>query len=156
MTGFTIAMIILAMGSHGLISNGIGRSIFIAVLSIIGGIAILFMERPLLILGTSLGGAFALMIGVDVFTKAGLVEAARSFLAGQGVYEVNKWVYLELGGVLLLAAVGIAVQWRSKSRKDVKHVGGGAHKNVGKVKPSKGEMTKLVAKEEKITIVTKH
>ncbi|KAI8916762.1 hypothetical protein DFJ77DRAFT_414378, partial [Powellomyces hirtus] len=112
MLGFTIAMLVLSLATNGLISQGTGRTIFIIVLTVVGGIAVLFLERPILVVGTSVAGAFAIMWGVDVFTKAGLVEATRQFLAGNGTYQPTTWVYVELGGIVLIALVGILVQWR--------------------------------------------
>ncbi|KAJ3012258.1 hypothetical protein HKX48_006361 [Thoreauomyces humboldtii] len=123
--GFTLSMMILSLASNGLISHGVGRTIFIIVMVLIGAVAILFLERPVLIIGTSVTGAFAVAWGVDVFVRQGLVEATQQFVAGQGVYVPNTWVYVELGGVVALALVGILVQWQGLKGKERRRGGGG-------------------------------
>ncbi|TPX66980.1 hypothetical protein SpCBS45565_g04099 [Spizellomyces sp. 'palustris'] len=151
MLGFTLAIMILSLGNDGLL-HGIGRTIFIVVMTLVFGILILFAERPILIIGTSFAGAFALFVGIDVFVKAGLVDALRRFLASGSVeYVPAKGVYLELGGIVLVALVGIAVQWYMTRNK-------GHHHPHGKhAHGSRGEKTPMVAPEtSQITVVTKH
>ncbi|KAJ3179788.1 hypothetical protein HDU87_002356 [Geranomyces variabilis] len=163
--GFTISMLVLSLAKDGVITQGTGRAIFIAALTIIGAVAVLFAERPILIIGTAVTGAFAVVWGVDVFTRAGLVEATNQFLSGTGEYTPDKWVYLELGGAVLLALVGIAVQWRGHRVKESRHKnhhnssngmhaakGYNSNRSVGGDKASKGERTKLVAEFEKIVV----
>ncbi|KAI8593386.1 hypothetical protein BDZ88DRAFT_404502 [Geranomyces variabilis] len=163
--GFTISMLVLSLAKDGVITQGTGRTIFIAALTIVGAVAVLFAERPILIIGTAVTGAFAVVWGVDVFTRAGLVEATNMFLAGQGEYTPDKWVYLELGGAVALALVGIAVQWHGHRTKERRHnhkdssgmhaaKGWNSNRSVGVSgdKASKGERAKLVAQFDKIVV----
>ncbi|KAI8826733.1 uncharacterized protein EV422DRAFT_8094 [Fimicolochytrium jonesii] len=159
--GFTLAMFVLSLAKNGLISQGTGRTIFIIALTIIGGVLVLFFEKPILVLGTSVGGAFAVMFGVDIFTKVGLVEASQQFLAGNALYEPDKWVYVELAAWAILAVVGIIAQWNGlrggKSHHNNHKDGFGGARSVGPAKPVKAkgtpeEKTGLRAEFEKIVV----
>ncbi|KAI9091739.1 hypothetical protein DFS34DRAFT_584369, partial [Phlyctochytrium arcticum] len=157
--GFSLAMMVLSLKEGGLIPEGIGRTIFIIVMVIAFGVLILFAERPLLIIGTSVAGSFALFLGIDTFAKAGLLDAVNQFIAGAKngvIYTPTKYVYAELAGIVILSFIGIGVQWYATR----KNKNGGSHSSRSLGHGSKGEKAALVAPahnpNQQITIVTKH
>ncbi|RKO93293.1 hypothetical protein BDK51DRAFT_28919 [Blyttiomyces helicus] len=109
--GFVLALAILSLVTGGAIHSGVGRWIFIGALTVLGGVVVLFLEKPIMIIGTATVGAFAVVFGIDVFARQGYYILVRSLVGGEGFYSTNKWVYVELGGFALLAIIGICVQY---------------------------------------------
>jgi hypothetical protein len=117
--GFGLALFILSWSSNGSISSGTGRTVFIAVLAIIGSIVIQFIEKPFLIISTSFAGAFSIVYGVDIFARKGFVEAVTFFLGNDdsgGSYKVTNSVYGMLGSIIVITLIGIVVQWKFFSK----------------------------------------
>ncbi|KAF9897411.1 hypothetical protein BX616_005651 [Lobosporangium transversale] len=106
--GFAVAVVIIAATNHTM--SGAGRYTLLAIFILIGAAIATFFERISIIIGTSFGGAFLFMYGVDEFAQVGYREMLVIFeIAGKSlVYHPNSRVYLMLGGCLLLACVGIA------------------------------------------------
>ena len=115
--GFTFGMFVLGLVNGGTITSSTGRIVFLAVVSVVGAIAIHYFERPILILGTAFPGSYAFFFGLDVFTKTGFNRAARAFLGGNIGYVVGNEVYYMIGGFLGLGLVGAIIQWKCCSRK---------------------------------------
>ncbi|KAJ1555553.1 hypothetical protein HK405_000486 [Cladochytrium tenue] len=111
--GFVLATFILSFVSGGTISSGIGRSVFIILMSAAGAILIIFVERPVLILGTATTGAFAVITGIDIFVSTGFTDAVHTFLSGSGSFSVTWKTGLMLGAFFLLALIGVVFQFRS-------------------------------------------
>jgi hypothetical protein len=112
--GFFLAMFILSWASSGLISQNVGRSVFIVILTLVGGVAALFLEHHVVIIATSIAGAYAVGAGIDVFARTGMVESTKALLTSNpGSYQIdNKGVYGILVGMLVLAVLGMIVQYR--------------------------------------------
>ncbi|KAJ1562176.1 hypothetical protein HK405_015031 [Cladochytrium tenue] len=108
-----IATFILSFVSGGTISSGIGRSVFIILMSAAGAILIIFVERPVLILGTATTGAFAVITGIDIFVSTGFTDAVHTFLSGSGSFSVTWKTGLMLGAFFILALIGVVFQFRS-------------------------------------------
>ncbi|KAF9143026.1 hypothetical protein BGX30_001543 [Mortierella sp. GBA39] len=108
--GFALAMGIIAAvnSSHNMTNTG--RYILLAVLILFGAAIAIFYERFSIILGTSLGGAFMVMFGVDEFLQAGYREMIVIFdFAGKTLqYHPDKTVFIMIGCSLALACLGIA------------------------------------------------
>jgi hypothetical protein len=119
--GFTLGNFVLGFVSNGAIQSETGRIIFLAVLAIIGGIAILFLETTLLVVGTAFSGSYAVFFGIDVFAQTGFGNGMQTFLSGGGVYVATGAVYGMLAGVLLLAILGSIYQFRDTKRKSLSH-----------------------------------
>ncbi|KAI9358895.1 hypothetical protein DFJ73DRAFT_793904 [Zopfochytrium polystomum] len=124
--GFVLATIILSFVSGGTISSGIGRSIFILLMTLAFSILIQFFERPLLILATAATGAFALVVGLDIFVGTGFTDAAHTFLSGSGTFTVTWKTFLMMALFLLLTVIGSVAFFRDSER--------GAYGNVGEKK----------------------
>ena len=115
--GFCLAMFILSWVQGGAISDGLARSIFIAVFCIIGGVAALFMEDHVVILSTSICGSFGLVYGVDCFVGSGFKDAVPSFLGSPTKYTVvSDTVLALLISWLVIAVMGALVQYRITGR----------------------------------------
>ncbi|KAL3900910.1 MAG: hypothetical protein SGCHY_001003 [Lobulomycetales sp.] len=115
LAGFALALFILSWASGGAISSGTGRSIFIGVLALLGSILIHFIEKPFLIVSTSLAGSFSFVYGVDVFARKGFVEAVQFFLGNSDSgsrYVITGSVYGMLASIIVITVIGIVVQWR--------------------------------------------
>jgi len=115
--GFTLGSFILGIASNGLIHSETGRVIFLSVLALAGGIGILFIEKPMLVLGTAFPGSYGFFFGLDIFLNTGFKEGMQNFLSGGGLYVTSGVVYGMLGGVLGLAVIGCVVQFRDTKRK---------------------------------------
>ncbi|KAF9954770.1 hypothetical protein BGZ70_010456 [Mortierella alpina] len=106
--GFAVAMGIIAASNHSM--SNVGRYILLASLILIGAAIATFYERFSIILGTSFGGAFMFMYGVDEFVQVGYREMIVIFrFAGKTLtYHPNKKVFTMIGCSLALALCGIA------------------------------------------------
>ncbi len=123
MFGFFISVWILSLITNApAITQGVGRIIFISVFALIFGIAIHFLERPILIIGTAFPGAYELFFGIDMFTRVGFAASTIKFLGGGGfTTPVTVGVYGFLGGVAALGVIGTAVQVLFSSRNKYKN-----------------------------------
>ncbi|KAF9547152.1 hypothetical protein EC957_008832 [Mortierella hygrophila] len=108
--GFALAMGIIAAVNNSHNMTNIPRYILLAVLILLGAAIAIFYERFSIILGTSLGGAFMVMFGVDEFLQAGYREMIVIFdFAGRTLqYRPDKTVFIMIGCSLALACLGIA------------------------------------------------
>ncbi|KAF9938771.1 hypothetical protein BGZ67_010463 [Mortierella alpina] len=106
--GFAVAMGIIAASNHSM--TNVGRYILLACLILIGAAIATFYERFSIILGTSFGGAFMFMYGVDEFVQVGYREMIVIFkFAGRTLtYHPSKAVFIMIGCSLALALCGIA------------------------------------------------
>ena len=92
--------------------------LLIAVAFVVGGVVALVLQKLLIILSTSFGGAWSISYGVLHFLgfglDAGTVEqAARSPQAAASIMQqfVGPPLHAALGGTLLLGVIGVAVQY---------------------------------------------
>ncbi|KAF9357647.1 hypothetical protein BGX34_009276 [Mortierella sp. NVP85] len=106
--GFAVAMGIIAI-FHTSLSH-VGRYILLGILVLFGAAIATFYERYSIILGTSFGGAYMFMYGVDEFVQVGyremivILRVVRKSL----IYHPNTKVFIMIGCSLALACLGIA------------------------------------------------
>ncbi|KAI8920583.1 hypothetical protein BC831DRAFT_478441 [Entophlyctis helioformis] len=117
MGGVALAVFVLSCKTGGTIESETGRAVFLCVCAVAGSIAILVAEKPAIIVTTAVLGAYLVVFGIDVFAKTGVVTALKDFLAGPrrfdpDVFEVNAKVAALLATMVVLAVVGILVQFR--------------------------------------------
>ncbi|KAJ3124916.1 hypothetical protein HK098_000743 [Nowakowskiella sp. JEL0407] len=129
--GFVVATTIQQAVDGGLIKSEVGRIVFIAIIVIIFAIAIHFLERPLLIIGTSVPGAYATIWGIDVFVQTGFKDAVVVVLQNAGKITVTTNVWIMIGAFLALSVIGILVQffWSGKKHH---HLGRSGYRNIEK------------------------
>jgi hypothetical protein len=114
LAGYTLALFILAWRSDGLIQSNAGRIIFIVILTILGLLFACFFKNTLIILATALIGAYAIILGIDLFVRTGFAQSVRKFVDGNHdtSYQTNVKVYLMLAGVIGFFIVGSIFQFR--------------------------------------------
>ncbi|CAI2166206.1 4496_t:CDS:2 [Funneliformis geosporum] len=114
LAGYTFALFILAWSSDGVIHQRVARIIFIVALTLIGLMLACFIKNTLIILATSFIGAYAIILGIDIFVRTGFAQSVRAFTDGYHdiPYKTNTKVYLMLGGMIALFIVGSLIQFR--------------------------------------------
>ncbi|KAG0237037.1 hypothetical protein BGW42_001930 [Actinomortierella wolfii] len=113
---------LLSWKSGGLLTTSTGRGILLGALAVVGFLLGCCREKEVVIIGSAILGAFSITIGIDFFAQTGYTREAESFINGRDTFEShfeNKtWQqYTLLGGFLLLAILGIIVQWRAFGRR---------------------------------------
>ncbi|KAG0206166.1 hypothetical protein BGX28_002345 [Mortierella sp. GBA30] len=105
--GFAVSMGIIAATNRSM--TNVERYILLACLVLLGAAIATFYERYSIILGTSFGGAFMFMYGVDEFVQVGYREMVVIFdFAGRTLtYHPNRKVFTMIGCSLALALCGI-------------------------------------------------
>ncbi|KAG0366101.1 hypothetical protein BC939DRAFT_440297 [Gamsiella multidivaricata] len=116
--GFYLAIFILSWASNGVISSGVGRTIFIIAFVIIGIVLTFFVERHVVILGTALVGSGSFFVGLDNFVHTGFSDAFIQFLSGKQTgfvngngYTVSGKIYGMLAGTLAMFVIGACFQY---------------------------------------------
>jgi len=110
--GFFLAMFILALAPNGLIPNPLFRALFIVILVIICAVLVFKLERPAIIIATSVAGAFLTILGIDFFVHTQFLASMVAFLSSTGTYTADGRTYGMLAGVALLALLGMIIQFR--------------------------------------------
>ncbi|CAH1764183.1 18407_t:CDS:2 [Entrophospora sp. SA101] len=110
-SGWALANFILALADGGLIKHDIGRIVFIVTLATLGLILTCIYEDVIITLGTSFIGAYAMILGIDIFVNTGFLLSTRAFL-DKTPYATNQKVYLMMGGLVGLFIVGLLVQFK--------------------------------------------
>ncbi|KAG8532213.1 uncharacterized protein KY384_003854 [Bacidia gigantensis] len=121
--GFCLGMWFLTLKPGGLITSTAGKSIFIACFTVgIFGLYISHYTRPYGLIGsTSFAGATAVLLGVDVFSRAGLKEFWLYIwnlnnglfpLHYDGPYPITRGIRVEIAGIILLCILGVMSQMK--------------------------------------------
>ena len=125
--GFVLGIYVQSFVGGGLIDNEIGKWCFIAGLAAVGGIIALLLAKFVIILVTSFGGAFAVVIAVDTWAGGELSTAFRNVFQEQtqnsksnddhDLNHLSTMSKVFLGGAALLAVTGVFVQLFVTARK---------------------------------------
>ncbi|KAI9089470.1 hypothetical protein DFS34DRAFT_388415 [Phlyctochytrium arcticum] len=121
--GFLFGMFILSWESGGVIKDGKGRIIFLAVMTALPAIFISFFQKILLVVASSIAGAYSVIFGIDCYAKTGFTDSARNFLVGADKFSFTVFardgkVIALLCSMIALAIIGMIVQFRIFKRKD--------------------------------------
>ena len=120
--GFSLAMFFLVLKEGGLLTNTVSKSIFIGCWT--AGLYALYFSHYLrgyvLIGGTSLGGATAIILGIDCFALAGLKEFwvyiwalnGKLFPPLQDTFPITHGMHAEIAGIVVLTFFGVLSQLR--------------------------------------------
>ncbi|KAJ3063315.1 hypothetical protein HDU98_000871 [Podochytrium sp. JEL0797] len=108
--GYALALIVLTALS-GVFTNNVARYVLIAAFCLIFGFLIFWLETPLLIAATAVGGSYIAFMGIDVFARTGFVEISQDILTGQSIHAdiTTKWAWM-LAGCVLVALLGAGFQ----------------------------------------------
>ncbi|PWA00756.1 hypothetical protein BB558_003222 [Smittium angustum] len=105
--GFALAAYIMNWSSIGLFNQNWARIVFICAFVIIGGLLVLFFERPVTIISTSIYGSYALFVGIDCFARTGFKESIASVLSKTtNPVKNTAAIYGMLAGTIVLAIIG--------------------------------------------------
>ncbi|KAJ3300810.1 hypothetical protein HK104_000003 [Borealophlyctis nickersoniae] len=115
--GFFFALFILSWKEGGAINPPYGRAIFIIIMCVIGVIAIFILQKPVIIVCTSIIGAYSIVMGIDAFAQTGFAASANDFLTSSSkrsfhTFETNGKVYGLLITMIVLAVIGILAQFK--------------------------------------------
>ncbi|KAL1925513.1 uncharacterized protein VTP21DRAFT_396 [Calcarisporiella thermophila] len=115
---WALGLWILSWKAGGVITPYWGRILFLALMAVAGLVLTIFFERFVIIITTSIGGAFAVFFGLDIFLNTGFMYATLQFLDSRHTtaYDANPKALGMLGGVAALALLGIIVQYFQRSR----------------------------------------
>ncbi|TPX69399.1 hypothetical protein SpCBS45565_g02398 [Spizellomyces sp. 'palustris'] len=121
--GFLFAMFILSWQTGGVIGTAQGRIIFLAAMTGVGGLAVSFFQKILLVVATSIGGAYSIVFGIDCYARTGFTDSTRQFLVGENkfsytVFERNGKVIALLCSMIAFAIIGMIIQFRFFKRRD--------------------------------------
>ncbi|KAJ1948388.1 hypothetical protein FBU59_001620 [Linderina macrospora] len=98
--GFALGTWMLAFRDRGLIQSETGRIVFLIVCMVCSALGVCHFDVPGTVASSSVFGAYALMIGIDCFVRAGYVSSAT----------VSPQIFAMQGGVVAAAFVGCIVQ----------------------------------------------
>ncbi|KAJ3063314.1 hypothetical protein HDU98_000870 [Podochytrium sp. JEL0797] len=120
--GYAIALLVLTALS-GVFTNNTARYILIGVFCLVFGFLVFWLETPILIAATAVGGSYIAFMGLDVFVHTGFVEISQDILMGQSVNvdTTSKWVWM-LAGCVLMALLGAAFQIYQVKQNGGKHM----------------------------------
>ncbi|KAI9330181.1 hypothetical protein BDR26DRAFT_871687 [Obelidium mucronatum] len=120
--GLFFSFFILGWKPFGLIEQGAGRTVFILAFIIIGILAIFYIEKVMVIVSTSMSGAYGITFGIDCFAKTGFTQDMGIVLSEGADVALDKFQsdpkIVALGvSCIFLAVVGIVVQFKSNANK---------------------------------------
>ncbi|PVZ97050.1 hypothetical protein BB558_007018 [Smittium angustum] len=118
--GFSLAVYIMNWSSTGFFSNNWAKIIFIIAFMIVGGLLVVFLERPAIIGSTSTYGSYSIFVGIDCFTRTGFKESIISvFRKTTNPVKNTPSMYGMLVGTIIFAIIGATIQFKitSKSKK---------------------------------------
>jgi hypothetical protein len=110
--GLALALFILSWSSGTVIPNDAGRTVFVVVFCIVGGVLAIMLEHHVVIVSTAVGGSYAMCFGIDCFAKTGFNQATLAVLSGHTTqFQItNNGMYGLLVSMAVLSLIGIAVQ----------------------------------------------
>lgn len=118
--GAVISFIVFSLaGAHFGEHAFVIRIVILCALCVICGAIVVYHETKLIILITSLGGAYLTFVGIDHFVKSGYVQAIHSLVINDQniIPHVHGKLLGMLGGTLALAVFGFIVQTITNKRK---------------------------------------
>ncbi|KUJ12741.1 uncharacterized protein LY89DRAFT_737659 [Mollisia scopiformis] len=120
--GFCLSMWLLVLKPGGLLTSTSGKAIFIASFTIAGfSTSFSYRTRPYgLIVFVSFGGATALVMGIDCFSRAGLKEFwaylwslnSNLFPLGATSYPLTRGIRVELASIIVIFLAGVVSQMK--------------------------------------------
>jgi len=81
---------------------------------VVGLLFAFFKQDTFIILATAFIGAYAIILGIDMFARTGFADSVRSFMDGNHDigYQTNRDVYIMLGAMIILFIIGVLFQRR--------------------------------------------
>jgi hypothetical protein len=116
LAGFSLGLLIISLHPAAFLETSSARAIFLITFITLGILLMYFLQKPAIIISTSMLGSFIFFNGFDVFAHQGFVSQTRAFLKGQidvsgQSVSANPNLYAVIACVPLLALVGMVVQF---------------------------------------------
>ncbi|KAJ4860422.1 hypothetical protein T069G_05410 [Trichoderma breve] len=118
--GFCLSMWFLCLAPGGLIHDTIGRAIFISCMSVVGFCFYFsrYTRDWAMIFLMSFGGATAIVLGIDCYSRAGLKEFwayiwnlnDNLFPLGADTYPITRGIRVEIAAIIIICLIGIVSQ----------------------------------------------
>lgn len=109
--GFTMAMYMLSWRGGRLMEEHVSRPVFIAAVTVLGGLVAIVYERGIIALATCIIGSVSLCSGLDVFAETGFNEMMQAFLKNSSSFSnLDGTTYTLLGSCAVVAFLGMTVQ----------------------------------------------
>jgi len=118
--GFSFSMWLLTLKAGGLITNSVGKGVFIGVFCILAwALSFSSYTRPYALIGaTSFSGATAFVLGIDCFTRAGMKEFwfyiwdlnDDLFPLDTNTFPLTKGMRVEIAVIVIGTIIGILSQ----------------------------------------------
>ncbi|KAF8933338.1 hypothetical protein BGZ52_008014 [Haplosporangium bisporale] len=139
---YSLGLWILGWKSGGLITSSTGRAILLGVLAVVGFILGFIREREMVIIGSALVGAYSFILGIDMFAHTGFVNQADSFINSKNsvdnrVGNLDWKQYALLAAFIVMALLGMALQFRTWGRRTFRPAPVPASEVVYTEKPSR-------------------
>lgn len=120
--GFCLSMWFLCLAPGGLLHDTLGRSIFISCFSVVG-FSFYFSRYTrdwAMIILMSFGGATAIVLGIDCYSRAGLKEFwayvwnlnDALFPLGATTYPITRGIRVEIAAIVIICLIGIISQMK--------------------------------------------
>ncbi|KAI8905968.1 hypothetical protein EDD86DRAFT_174959, partial [Gorgonomyces haynaldii] len=106
--GFLLSNIVLGFIQDASPNARLGTQIGLAL---VGGLVALWMEKPILIVATSVIGAFDIAVGVDYWVQSGFTDVFGVLKSTGHLPALSQNTYIMLGGFVIVALLGMAVQF---------------------------------------------
>ncbi|PVU85966.1 hypothetical protein BB559_006727, partial [Furculomyces boomerangus] len=114
--GFAVAAYIMSWSSTGLFSQIWVRVVFIVAFVIVGGLLVVYLKRPAIIISTSSYGPYSLFVGIDFFAKTGYKECITNILSeAKSPVKNTTAIYVMLVGAIIFAVIGAIIQFKTTS-----------------------------------------
>lgn len=118
--GFTFSMWLLTLKAGGLITNQVGKGIFIGIFCLLAwALSLSSYTRPYALIGsTSFSGATAFVLGIDCFTRAGMKEFwfyiwdlnDDLFPLGTTTFPLTRGMRVEIAVLVIGTIIGVLSQ----------------------------------------------
>lgn len=117
--GLCFAIFFLSWKENGIIDEGLVRLVFIIASAISCGLLVVYFEKKMIIILTSISGSVLITAGVDNFIQVGFLAAIHTFITNHGTFTVSSSMYGLLGSMVFLALVGVLVQSNLTGRSKI-------------------------------------
>lgn len=115
--GYMTGTFLLSLKEGGLISDQVGALVFLSVAIAIPVVLTAIFEHVVMIFSSSAVGSTCIALGVDCFLNWGLKIIMLEAIMSQHINlnQFDSKIYYMLGGMVVLTALGIFIQMRSKA-----------------------------------------
>ena len=116
--GFIVATLIMQLQFlNGLVSNDIGRYIFIIIFVVGFALLTLKFQDVLMIISTAIIGSYAIFLGLDYFARTGFGNFIYNAIYRRAFEGIDGRAWVMVAGFVSLSVVGITIQFKFRHRR---------------------------------------